>query len=464
LPPLKSGFIVNLKVEITELAPCKKQLRFELATEDVDAAFAEVTKTFRKQANLPGYRKGKAPEAKVAVQFAGKIKERVHEQLLNDCYRKGLEDNKIRPLLQPEVEEISFEKGEPLKFMATVETAPDFELPEYKGLPAKKSKVKITDADVDSALNQLRDGHADYKEQQRAVQAGDYVVLSYTGTSDGKPLTEFSPTARGMTEQENFPLHVHDDDHDHFIPGFTKQLIGANPGDERTVKVAIPDEFPAQPKLQGLDVVYEVKVQQVKEKVLPELDDDFAKKWEAENMEKLREGVRGDLVANKEGEAMREVRAQVHEAMIKSVNFPVPEPVQQNELRIVVENIVRARRAGGASEEDIEAAKDQITAEANPIAMDRARWFFIHPLIAEKEKIEVEREEILRVIAMQAQQMGKDPQQHVKELAENNQISAVKNQIMEQKTIEFIAEHAEIELVDPPEPDPAEHDHDHSHG
>jgi len=455
---------VNVKVEVIELAPCKKQLRFELPAEDVDVAFAEVTRTYRKQANLPGYRKGKAPEAKVAAQFAKQIEERVREQLLSDCYRKGLEENKVRPILQPEVEEVTFEKGTPMKFLVHVETAPDFELPEYKGLPAKKPKLEVSDADVENALDKLREGRAEYQEQQRAVRAGDYVVLSYTGSSDGKPLTEFSPTARGMTKQENFPLHVHDDDHDHFIPGFTRQLIGANPGDERVVNVTIPDEFPSQPKLQGLEVVYEVKVQQVKEKVLPELSDDFAKTWEAENVEKLREGVANDLKANQEGEAMRVVRAQVHEELLKKVSFDVPEPVQQNELRIVVESMVRSRRAAGASEEDIEAAKEQITAEANPIAMDRSRWFFIHPLIAEAEKLEVSREEVLRVIAMQAQQMGKDPQQHVKELADNNQISAIQNQIREQKVVEFIAEHAEIEMVDPPEPEPAEHDHDHSHG
>jgi trigger factor len=256
---------------------------------------------------------------------------------------------------------------------------------------------------------------------------------------------------------------VHADEHDHFIPGFTKQLIGAKPGEERTVTVTIPDEFPSQPKLQGLNVIYEVKVMQVKEKVLPELTDEFAKSWEAESVEKLREGVRDDLKSNQEGEAMRVVRAQVHEELMEKVSFAVPEPVQQNELRIVVESMVRTRRAGGASEEDIEKAKEQITAEANPIAMDRARWFFIHPLIAETEKVEVSREEVLRVIAMQAQQMGKDPQQHVKELADTNQISAIQNQIREQKVIELIAEHAEIELVDPPDPDPAEHDHDHGH-
>ena len=221
--------------------------------------------------------------------------------------------------------------------------------------PARvRYEVAVYVSNVDNALDKLREGRAEYKEQERGTQAGDYVVVSFTGTSDGKPLTDFSPTARGMTKQENFPLHVHADDHDHFIPGFTKQLIGAKPGEERTVKVTIPDEFPSQPKLQGLNVIYEVKVMQVKEKVLPELTDEFAKSWEAESVEKLREGVRDDLKSNQEGEAMRVVRAQVHEELMKKVSFDVPEPVQQNELRVVVESMVRTRRAGGASEEDIE--------------------------------------------------------------------------------------------------------------
>ena len=463
---------MNLKVELIDLGPCKKQLRFELPAEDVDKAFADTAKNFQKQANLSGFRKGKAPMAKVQAQFAEEIEGRVREELLNNSYRKGIEDNKLRPILNPEVEEVNFKKGEALTFIATLEIEPTFDLPDYKGLPAERPKVEVTDQHVDSAIDRLREGRAEYKDQDREVKDGDYVNVSFTGTSDGKPLTEFAPTARGMTEQKNMPLHVHaDGEHDHFIPSFTQQLIGAKKDDQLTVKVTFPDEFNAQPKLQGIKATYEVTVGQVKEKVLPKLDDEFAKSWEAESVEKLREGVRDDLEANQKGDANRLVRVQAQKAYAEKLNFDVPESVQQQEMHGAVNNMVRSRRSAGETEEDIEKAKDQITAEANAAAIDNLRWFFAQKRIAEEEKLEVGRDEVIRVIAMQAQQMGKDPQKHIKELADNNQIGHIQNRLLEEKVIDLMAEHATITDVEPPAEEECtdkncdqDHSHGHSHG
>ncbi len=462
---------MNLKVELIDLGPCKKQLRFELPTEDVDAAFATTTKQFQKQANLSGYRKGKAPIEKVQAKFAGEIEGRVREQLLNDSYHKGIEDNKLRPILNPEVEEVNFKKGETLTFIVTVEIEPAFDLPDYKGLPAERPKVEITDQNVEDAIEKLREGRAEYQDQDREVKDGDYVNVSFTATSDGKPLTEFSPTARGMTEQKNMPLHVHAKaKDDHFIPGFTQKLVGAKKDDQLTVEVTFPDEFHAQPKLEGLKANYKVTVGQVKEKVLPKLDDEFAKAWEADSLEKLRNGVREDLEANQKGDANRLVRMQARKVYADKLDFEVPESLQQQQLHTEVDNIVRSRRATGETEEDIENAKDQITAEANAAAIDSLRWFFAQRQIAEGEKLEVSREEVVRVIAMQAQQMGKDPQQYIKELAEND-FRRIQGRILEEKVIDLMAEHATITEVESPVKEECtdedcgkDHSHGHSHG
>ena len=153
---------MNLNVELVDLGPCKKQLRFELPVEDVDAAFGEVTKQFQKQANLPGYRKGKAPLDKVQARFSQQIEDEVQKKLLNDSYRKGVEDNSLKPVLDPEVDEVNFKKGEAFSFLANIETAPEFELPEYKGIPAERPKVEVGDADVEAAINHLREGRAEY--------------------------------------------------------------------------------------------------------------------------------------------------------------------------------------------------------------------------------------------------------------------------------------------------------------
>ena len=128
-----------------------------------------------------------------------------------------------------------------------------------------------------------------------------------------------------------------------------------------------------------------------------------------------------------------------------------------------VQSIVRTRRAQGATEEEVENDKEKITADANALAVDTLRWIFAHKRIAEEEKIEVSQEDVLRVVAMQAQQMGKDPQTHIKELAENKQIGYIQNRLLEEKVIDLMAEHAEITEVDPPEED-HDHSHSHSHG
>ncbi len=452
---------MNLNVELIDLGPCKKQLRFELPATDVDAAFGEVTQQFQKQANLPGFRKGKAPLDKIKARFSQQIEDEVQKKLLNDSYRKGVEDNNLKPVLDPEVDEVNFKAGEAFTFLANIETAPDFELPEYKGIPAEREKVEVTDAAVEAAINHLREGRAEYKTQERETQDGDYINVSFTGTIDGKPITEISPTARGLSEQKGMPLHVHaDGEHDHFIPNFTSQLVGTKAGESKTIRVTFPEEYPAQPKLQGLTASYDVTVDEVKEKILPELNDEFAKSWDAENLEKLQTGVRDDLEANKKGDAQRKVRVQVRDAYQAKLDFDVPPTFQQQELQNAVQSIVRTRRAQGASEEEVEKDKDQITAEANAAAIDNLRWFFAHKKIVEQEKIEVTRDEVIRVVAMQAQQMGKDPQAHIKELAENNQIGYIQNRLMEEKVIDFMAEHADITEVDPPED---EHDHSHSH-
>ena len=453
---------MNLNVELVDLGPCKKQLRFNLPAEDVANAFKDVTKQFQKQADISGFRKGKAPLAKVQARFKQKIEDETQKKLLNDSYRKGVEDNNIKPVLDPEVDEVNFKKDEPFSFIANVETAPAFELPHYKGIPAERPKVEITDEKVTDAISHLREGRAEYKERARAVQDGDYINVSFTGTINGKPVTEFSATARGLSEQKSMPLHVHaDGEHDHFIPNFTSQLLGETKGEQRTIEVTFPDEYPAQPKLQGMKATYEVTIDEVKEKILPELNDEFAKSWEAESLEKLRTGVKADLEANQEGDANRIVRMQVREAYATKLDFDVPPSFQQQEMQNAVQSIVRNRRTQGATEEEVEKAKDQITAEANAVAIDNLRWFFAHKRIVEEEKIEVNREEVLRVVAMQAQQMGKDPQAHIKELSENQQIGYIQNRLLEEKVIDLMAEHAEVTEVDPPAED--DHSHGHSH-
>ncbi len=280
-----------MNVTVENLAPCKKLVRVEVEATKVDETFDSTTKEFQREASLPGFRPGKAPREMVLRKYGKDIEDEAKRKLIAEAYKKAVEEQKLDVLGYPDIEEIQFGRGRPLLFAATVETAPEFQLPEYKGLPAKTEARTVTDADLERALDVLREQQVNYKTVERPVQTGDIAVVNYTGTSEGKPITELAPTAKGLTEQKNFWVDVGSKS---FIPGFADQLLGAKAGEKRTVNVEFPADF-VTPQLAGKKGVYEVEVVEVKEKSLPALDEAFAKAYGAESLEKLRAGVRKDL-------------------------------------------------------------------------------------------------------------------------------------------------------------------------
>ena len=454
-----------MKVELTDLSPCKKQLRVKLDTEEVDKAFDRVTGQFRKQANLSGFRKGKAPRDKVAVEFKDKIEAEVKQQLMSDAYHRAMDEQGLKPVTDPDIEEIQFGRGQTLEFMATIETAPEFELPEYKELPGKRERVEISDDDVEKAINALRDQRGQYENVEREIQDGDFVVVNYTGTAEGKPLTEYAPSARGLTEQNKYWLHVHAEaESDHFIPGFTAQLVGAKAGEKRDVKVDFPQDFVAK-ELGGRKGEYAVEVVEVKEKKLPDLDDEFAKGWGTESLDKLREGVRADLENDRKNKAESDVRAQVLEALIDKCDLKdLPDAVVGAETRSMVYNIVQQNQQRGIGKDEIERNKEQIYATANMAAQDRVKAAFIVQRIAKEESIEVAKEEIGSHISMLAQQNKMDVQEFYKKVQENNGMHEIVNAVLHDKVVSFLVDNATIEEVDPAPPAEEDHSHSHSHG
>src|SRR6266540_7057755 len=185
------GLIVNVTVE--NLGPCKKLLRVEMDAPAVDAALEEITRDFQKQVRLPGFRPGKAPRHLVVKAYASQIDEEAKRKLVSEGYRQAIADQKLRVVGQPDIEEIQFARGQPYQFAVTLETAPEFELPEYKGLPVKRELAVVTEGDVERALNVLREQRATYLDVARPVQDGDFVVVNYVGTCDDKPITDIAP-------------------------------------------------------------------------------------------------------------------------------------------------------------------------------------------------------------------------------------------------------------------------------
>jgi trigger factor len=432
-----------MNVTVENLAPCKKLVRVELDVPEVDAAFAAAEKDFQKQASLPGFRPGKAPIPMVVRKYDSEIKDEVKRKLIGDSYRKALEEKKIDVLGYPDIEEIQFGRGQALQFAATIETPPDFQLPEYKGLPVKREDKSVTDEDVVKALNLLREQKADFKKVERELTNGDIAVVNYSGTSDGKPLTEIAPTAKGLTQQQGFWVEMKPDS---FVPGFADQLLGAKVGDKRTVNVDFPAEF-VNKELSGRKGVYEVEVVEVRERTLPALDDAFAKLYEAESLDKLREGVRRDLESELKYKQSKDTRAQIIGGLMGQVNFDLPEGAVASETRNVVYDLVRENTKRGVSRDIIEKEKDAIYSAATTNAKDRVKLSFLVQRIAEKEEIKVSQEEVLRRVQTMAAMYQIPPDKFIKDLQKRNGIVEIYDQLAHEKVMEFLENNAKVETI-----------------
>ena len=437
-----------MNVTVESMAPCKKLMRVEIEAQKVDEAFESVMKDFRREASLPGFRPGKAPREMVLRKYEKEIQDETKRKLISEAYRTAVEEQKLDVLGQPDIEEIQFNRGQPLQFAATIETAPEFELPDYKGLPVQRELRSVTEADVERALNLLREQRVTFNKVERALQSGDIAVVNYTGTCEGKPIIEIAPTAKGLSENKHFWVEATPNS---FIPGFADQLIAAQAGDKRTGAVDFSADF-VTPQLAGKKGSYEVEVTEVKEKVLPALDEALAKSYGAESRENLQAGVRTDLENELKFKQDKTVRTEVVRALLGRVNFDLPETAVAHETRNVVYDLVQENTKRGVPRQAIEQQKEQIYSAATRNAKERVKVQFLLQKIAEKEDIKVSQEEIAQRVHHLAGMYQIPADKFLRDLQKRNGLIEVYDQIMNEKVINFLQENAKIEDVPPSSP------------
>ena len=439
-----------MNVTVENLAPCKKLVRVEVDAKAVDEAFAAVTKDFQKQASLPGFRPGKAPRELVAKKYEADIKAEAKRKLISDAYRKAVDEKKIAVVGYPDIEEIQFGRGQALQFAATIETAPEFQIPDYKGLRVKREAKSVAEADVERAVELLRRQHTKFETVAREAHPGDIAVVNYTGTCDGKPITDTAPTAKGLTEQKNFWVDIGPEA---FLPGFAEQLTGAKAGDRRAVSVDFPADFVTK-ELAGKKGVFEIEVVEIKEKILPPVDDALARLYGAENLERLRAGVRRDLENELSYSQARSIRTQVIRGLLERVNFDLPESAVAQETRNAVYDIVRQNTKRGATREMIEQQKEQIYSAATYNAKERVKLSFLIQRIADKEELKVSEEEILKRAQSLAALYQIPLEKFLKDLQKRNGVPELYEQILHEKALDLLEKSAVIEDV-PPSASPA---------
>jgi trigger factor len=431
-----------MAVTIENTAPCRKRLRVEVNAERVAGTRAEILQEFRKLAKIPGFRPGKAPEPMVEKRYAGEIDEELRKRLIPESYREVLADQKLKVVGHPQIESVEYQPGRPLVYTAAVDTAPEFALPDYRGIPLKKKAVVVAEEDMARALDALREQQADFVTVEgRGLRMDDFAVINYSGVVEGKSIDELAPEAKGLGENRDFWLWVSPGS---FLPGFCDQLVGATVGEKRQVLVDFPEDFPQKP-LAGKKATFFVDLVSIKEKTLPELNDELARKLGIESLEKLKDAVRKKVLAEAENQQNADLRRQVIGYLLSRVGFDLPESLVQRETRSIIYDVVRENSLRGATKEQLEGKKDEIFGYAAKSAQDRLRTSFILDSIAQAEQIKVEKPEIEQRIAQLAQRARIPPGRFRAQLVERDGLEEIEEQILVGKTLDFLVANATIE-------------------
>ena len=438
--------IINLE----KLPDCKALLRIEFPSEDTRAERNQIIKLFSKQAKIPGFRPGKTPANVIEKRFKSEIENEFEDRIVRKAIQKNNEENKIDIINIKEIRDQSHNSDG--TYTATIEliVAPDFELTDYKGIEVTVPKTDVTDEQLEESLSQIRERFAHYEDvKDRGIQMGDFGVINYKGSVDGKAVGEVLPLAPAtLAQNTGFWLKM---DENSFLPGFCTPLIGLKQNDTKSVNVTIPDDYEAE-ELRGQSLDYEVEIVEIKEQRLPELDDEFAEKIEpGKTLDQLKETLREQMQEQRKGYRQEMITNQILSKINSELEFELPQEIVMRETQSRVNDIFNSNTERGVSEEELVEHQEQIIESAGEQANNSVKTSFILEQIAEKEKIEVGQEEVLNRVNEIAARQKTSVKNLTKQLQKKNGFGRIINGLKIQKTLEFLRDSAVIKEVEPEE-------------
>ena len=370
-----------MKVEVEKQPGSISKLQIELPSAEVAKEWDAIANSFARFAKIPGYRPGKAPRAVIDRRFRKEIQDEVTKKLVSKSYHEAIEQEQLRVASLTNIEDIEFGEDKSMRFRATVVTAPDFELPDYKQIPVQLADPKVSKADVEEAIERLRDQSADFVDvPERVLQMADFAVLDFEGSIENKPISEIAPQAsKNLHGGKKFWLHLAPEN---FLPKFCEQLIGLKPGEPRLVIVSFPDDFPVK-ELAGKKADYAVTLREIKEKVLPPVDDALAAKLvPGKTLAALREMIEHDLEHAKEHDTERAKEAQILKYLHQRIQVELPPALLQNETRRALAELVQRNRERGVSDDMLKDKEKELIDAAAGMAAHRLKTNFILHRIA----------------------------------------------------------------------------------
>ena len=438
-----------MNVQLNTLSESRKSLVVSLDKAEVDSEHKGVLAEYVRLARLPGFRPGKAPEALVVKRFAKEIAEEFKQKVVGKAYREALEKEKLDVLNVVNVDEGTIEPGASAAITVTVDVRPDFKLPDYVGLPTQVAPVDPSEAEIDGVVQALRSDGADFKPVERAAVKGDYVKLAYEGSVAGRPIAEIAGDKQLYARVPQTWEEV-EGANEGIIPGLGRQLAGVEKGAKKSVSIAFPADFAPVPALAGKTAEYALDIQEVRERILPELDADFFKAHQADDLEGLRSQIRSNLRLQKEHRNRAAQRSQVTQALADRVSFEPPNSLVEAETQGVLRQFIQENMRRGVPPEQFEKDKKELFEGARKAAANRVKIELVLAKIAEAEKIEVSDSDLDLYIRREAARSKQRPDKLAKDLAKDrNALRSVHQAIIFDKSVDFLVSKATFTVSKP---------------
>ncbi len=411
----------------------RREIAVEIPVEEVNRETNALIQKYQKLARIPGFRRGHVPASVIRQRFSEDLKSDVVEALVPRYFRKEADKQGLIPVSQPQVTDLHLKDNEPLRFKASFEVMPEIKVDGYKELRAEKPEITVTDEEVEQSLNGVREQHATFTSVEgRPLADGDYAQVSL----DGKPKD-------GPTDGQDKPVHMDEVLVEiagkNTMPEFTENLRGASAGDERVFEVTYAPDAQEQ-RLAGKTFTYTVKVQSIKQKSLPELDDQFATQLgEFKTLDEVRQRIRESMEAERKHTAEHEAKDKLVAELVKRSEFEVPEALVDRQIDVRLERGLRALAAQGMKAEDIKKMDlNRLRVGQRDQAVQEVKASLLLDKIAEEEKIEVSDAEIDREIEALATQSKQTPEAIRARLTRDGALDRIRNRIRSEKTLDFL--------------------------
>jgi trigger factor len=427
-----------MKAELTDVSECKKNLDIEIPQDVVDHEIIHIAQDFARKARVPGFRPGKAPIGVVKTRFRDEIITEMMQHLMPKYFGDAIDEKKLDIVQAPRFESVDYNSGQPLRFKAVFEVYPKLSITNYEGIPVQEVSSKVEESEVEASLKKLQEEMAELVpvEESRAIKEGDFAEISYSGTiegSDEPPITGDKAVAEigGRTT----------------VKEFSENLIGVMPNEEKTFKVDYRPDYPEK-KFAGKTVEYKVRVEGIKVKEVPDIDDELAQRFgDYKTLDELKTKIQEDLEKHKREHAQEQMREKMLEWLEDNNEFEIPESLVERQLQIRVQRLLRDLARQGINPQRLDVDWGKIREDQQQQAIRDVKGSLILDHISEKEHIRVEDDELEAEVDKIAAETSR-PKERVKEvLSRESGLERLRGQIRNKKTLDVLEARSRVTSV-----------------